>query len=146
MTLLKWPGDLVNIRKRPTKRELYESVGLLGRVFKYTILADQSLEDSPRPYDFYLQLVHYAGEIDFIALTLSGLHDHNIRALMEVVCREATRALRRKAYTLYELTRLWRGYHFAPFGVCPQVEAIVQSPLDAAAILIERNYLISLDS
>jgi len=111
--------------------------GLEGVTIKYSI----------NEYDFYLQLALYDGQVDFIAITLSGVHEHNIRALMEVVCRMATRALRRGAYTLEELCNLWEGYEFAPYGQCPQLleygseSPLVKSPIDAAAKIMRLRFL-----
>ena len=98
------------------------------------------------PYDFYLHVAQFENKIHFMAITCSGLHEHNIREMIEVICRQSTRALRRGAYTVSELTQLWRGYSFSPFGVCPQLaqygfeNLIAKSPLDAAAKILQARY------
>jgi len=135
MTILKWPVEPTTGFKRLTaKQVMYQTHGLKGNIFKFTIHSDHM-------YDFYLQIAEYEDKLDFIAITVSGLHDHNIRALTEVVCREATRALRQGAYTMDELFSLWRGYRFEPQGYCPQTGGMVTSPLDAAAHILQTKYL-----
>lgn len=129
------PPTPEDVRKAVKAKFMQE--GLEGVTIKYSI----------NEYDFYLQLALYDDQVDFIAIILSGAHEHNIRALMEVVCRMATRALRRGAYTLEELCNLWTGYEFAPEGQCPQLleyggeSALVKSPIDAAAKIIRARFL-----
>ncbi len=122
-----------------TAKELFRGPGLGGVTIKFEILGEEE-------YSFYLHVAIHEGRPDFIALTLSGLHDHNIRAGMEVICRMATRALRRGAYTLEELCSLWLGYQFEPQGICPQLAnygyegLMVKSPLDAAAKIMKARF------
>jgi len=129
------PPTPEDVRKAVKAKFMQE--GLAGVTIKYSI----------NEYDFYLQLALYDDQVDFIAITLSGAHEHNIRALVEVVCRMATRALRRGAYTLEELCDLWVGYEFAPEGQCPQLleyggeSALVKSPIDAAAKILRARFL-----
>lgn len=59
------------------------------------------------------------------------------RALIERVCRDASELLQRQAWTAADLIAAWRGTRFDPEGVCPQVQAVVASPLDAAARWVE---------
>lgn len=59
----------------------------------------------------------------------------NARASIEVICRQASRLLASRTWTLDDLIASWSATKFDPCGVCPQVERIVKSPLDAVAAL-----------
>jgi hypothetical protein len=55
------------------------------------------------------------------------------RAQLEVICRQASTLLQIGAWDLGDITAAWRGTKFEPSGVCPQVQGLVSSPLDAIA-------------
>lgn len=63
----------------------------------------------------------------------------NARAMLEVICRQATELLKANVWTLDDLIAAWRGSQFEPAGACPQVEGIASSPLDAMARYLERR-------
>lgn len=125
--------------------------GLPGLTQKFTI-------KGPVDYDFYLKLAwcpslgiritkvngelrpkRFDGRLDYVDITVGTAQEHNIRALVELVCKEAYALLRVGAWGTDKLIREWRGYPFEPAGYCPQVQGIVKSPIDAAARLIERK-------
>ena len=121
-------------------KDLFMEKGLPGSTIKFSI----------NEYDYYLQVAMHAGKVDFLGITVSGQHDHNIRALLEVIFRMATRALRRGAYTLEELCNLWIHYPFMPGGeghFCPQLldygyeSPSITSPLDAIAKILRARIL-----
>lgn len=112
--------------------EAMRTKGLPGVTQKFSIEGELT-------YDFYLKLAWHEYHLDYLDLTVSGAQDHNIRALVELVCKEAYALLRAEVWTVDKLVREWRGYPFEPMGYCPQLEGIVRSPIDAAARLIERR-------
>jgi hypothetical protein len=63
----------------------------------------------------------------------------NARAAVEVVCRHASALLQANVWTLEDLITAWRATAFEPSGVCPELQEIASSPLDAAARLCERR-------
>jgi len=63
----------------------------------------------------------------------------NARAAIEVICRHASSLLQANVWSLNDLIRAWRATVFEPQGVCPELQEIVSSPLDAAARLCERR-------
>lgn len=133
---MKWAAEVIRVE------------GLPGLTQKFTI-------QGAAPYDFYLKLawsprptryariknqiqpVYLSRHLDYVDLTVSGLQEHNIRALVELACKEAYALLRARVWTVDNLIKEWRGYRFEPSGYCPQVNGIVHSPMDASARLIE---------
>ena len=74
-----------------------------------------------------------AGYADPVADELATQIVDDARAQLEVICRQASALLQLGAWGLDDLTQAWRGTKFEPSGICPQVQGIVSSPLDAVA-------------
>jgi hypothetical protein len=75
------------------------------------------------------------GDPVYFAMVVSGGRNKN--PLLEVVFDHA-RALLAGGTPVRGLIAAWRGTQFEPRGVCPQLGAIVSSPLDAVARYLER--------
>ncbi|MHC4643899.1 MAG: hypothetical protein ACYTBJ_00255 [Planctomycetota bacterium] len=116
--------------------------GLPGLNQKFTITSQDPETKQGADFDFYLKLAWYESRLDYVDITLSGLQAHNIRALIELLCKEAYALLRSEVWSTDRLIQEWRGYSFEPSGFCPQLLAleepnpIARSPIDAAARLI----------
>ena len=138
-------------RRRAIADQVRDHEGLSGLTQKFTIHCRDG------ECDFYLKVawtpsgikitkigkvlkpVHHGRRLAYVDLTAAGSQRHNIRALIELACKEAYALLRHGAWTTDKLVREWRGYPFEPSGYCPQVEGLVRSPMDAAARLIEKR-------
>lgn len=96
-------------------------------------------------FDVYVQTGWFEGELGYIEIYLCGMHDLNIRALVEQACMDARKLIGYKISDADELARGWRGREFEPNGFCPQLMAaeegqIASAPrsiLDAVARLIQ---------
>jgi hypothetical protein len=73
-------------------------------------------------------------EVDAAVASFSTL-----RGFLEASCLMANALLASGVWQAADLVSAWRGTRFAPDGICPQLEAVVRSPLDAIARLIERK-------
>jgi hypothetical protein len=116
------------------------AAGALGRTAKLTIGGVDCYVTvgyaGPRPIHVDLTLGHGAGlhsYADPVANELATLALDDARAALEVGCRQASALLQCGAWELADLIDAWRGTRFSPAGVCPQVQGVVSSPLDAAA-------------
>ena len=112
------------VRKQAAKLMYIE--GMPSKINKLTIHGD-------KPYDLYLVTAYYKDQLNYIDIFLSGQHHHNTRALVEVACKQARLLLRHKIWDAQKLVATWGGYAFQPAGLCPQLQGIVKSPLDAVA-------------
>jgi len=65
--------------------------------------------------------------------------DSNVRAALELVVMHAKELVDSGVWTLDDMFSRWRATHLEPSGICPQVEGIVTSPLDAAARFLEKK-------
>ncbi len=63
----------------------------------------------------------------------------NARASIELICRHASALLQTDVWTLDDLISAWRGTAFDPDGICPELQGLVSSPLDAAARLCDKR-------
>lgn len=78
----------------------------------------------------------------FIDITLGhGCEDSNARAMIEVICVQATELIQCDCWSFRSLISAWRGTKFRPDGPCPQLECIVSSPLDAVAQWVEERFV-----
>lgn len=75
------------------------------------------------------------------AANVSATKLDNNKSLVEVACRQATVLLQCGQWGVRELVSAWRGTHFDPFGVCPQVMGNVSSPFDAAARYFDSKFI-----
>ena len=117
--------DFKEIAKARRERP-FEIDGLPGRTQKFTIAG----------VDSYFTFAVDDGRPAFFGMVVAGGPNRN--PLLEVVFTLAMRMLDARCADLPYLIRTWRGTHFEPSGVCPQLECIVSSPLDAAARYLER--------
>jgi hypothetical protein len=124
------------------------------------------IHDGERPHDLYIKTGWWRGRPVWVDVTISqssneGMTDsldlpmaalplvvhlrrritENTRALVEIVCREATLLMSSRRCTLGELADLWRATEAEPRGRCQQVVDEcgdrVHGPLDAAAKLFK---------
>jgi hypothetical protein len=134
-----------SVQRAQVQAALEASPGLTGWTAKLEIGAG----------DCYLTVAVREARIVYVTITVSrvggspsimGTHQVAVleaskldvtKALVEVACREANELLQRQAWGAADLVAAWRGTRFDPEGVCPQVQGIVTSPLDAAAKWIE---------
>ena len=101
-------------------------------------------------HDLYAKLAFAADRPIYVELTISrgAANGHgqtaaeneletrmvdDARAQLGVICRQASTLLQLGAWGLDDLTQAWRGTKFEPSGLCPQVQGIASSPLDAVA-------------
>jgi len=119
-------GQRLRLRHRVTD-ELYLGAndGVPGRTAKLVIGG----------VDVYLTVAWRGERPVHIGMVISGGKNKN--PLIEVAIGHALRLLQCGKLDVAGLCREWRGTHFEPAGPCPQLEAIVSSPLDAAARWIE---------
>jgi hypothetical protein len=106
--------------------------------------------------DCYLTVAAQQGRVVHVMLTVSRIGgDRNdilpshqtavleaskldvTKALVEQVCRDANELLQRGEWAVADLIAAWRGTRFDPAGYCRQVDALVASPMDAAARWME---------
>jgi hypothetical protein len=73
-------------------------------------------------------------EVDAAVASFSTL-----RGFLEASCVMANALLESGTWKAGDLVQAWRGTRFAPDGICPQLDGIVRSPLDAIAKVIERK-------
>lgn len=73
-------------------------------------------------------------EVDAAVASFSTL-----RGFLEASCVMANALLEAGVWKAEDLIAAWRGTRFAPDGICPQLDGIVRSPLDAIAKVIERK-------
>lgn len=64
---------------------------------------------------------------------------NDTRAMIEVICRQATALLQADIWSIDDLIEQWRRTQFEPAGVCPQVQGVVSSPLDAVARYLQQR-------
>ncbi len=79
----------------------------------------------------------HGGVLRYLDLRLGMGADANVRAALELVVLHAAALVDAGVWTLENMYTAWRATHLDPCGICPQVEGIVTSPLDAAARLLE---------
>ena len=134
-----------SVERARVKAALMDSAGLPGTNVKLEIGAG----------DCYLTMAIMGGRLVHVNLTVSRVGGpENVmgtpqvavleaskldvtKALVEIVCREANQLLQRGAWDAASLVAAWRGTRFDPEGMCPQVQGLVSSPLDAVARWIE---------
>lgn len=80
---------------------------------------------------------HLSGDVQTNELATAAAM--NARAAIEVICRHASALLQAHVWSLNDMIGAWRATAFEPQGVCPELQEIVSSPLDAAARLCERR-------
>lgn len=120
------PVDAAEVARARRERPI-EVDGLGGQTQKFTI-------DSR---DCYFTVTWGPdGRPAYLGMVVAGGPNRN--PLLEVVFGMAVRMLAAGCADLPYLIRAWRGTHFEPSGVCPQLECIVSSPLDAVARYLER--------
>jgi len=128
-------------RKQRAKEQLYKE-GLHSTTIKFVINDAEKIA-----HKCYLTVADFEDQVDMISLTLGGLQEHNIRALIESECRLATRLLR-SGTSLEDLVKHWEGYRFEPHGVCKQLvehhgydRPTVSSTLDCVAKILRARFL-----
>ena len=128
-------------RKQRAKEHLYKE-GLPSVTIKFVINDAEKTE-----HKCYLTVASFEDQVDMVSLTLGGLQEHNIRALIESECRLATRLLR-SGTALEDLVDHWEGYRFEPHGVCKQLvehhgydRPTVASTLDCVAKILRARFL-----
>jgi len=133
-------------RPEPTRRERAKKVlykeGLPSITIKFVI------NDAEKAaHKCYLTVASFEDQVDMVSLTLSGLQEHNIRALIESECRLFTKLLR-SGTPLKTLVDHWEGYRFEPHGVCKQLvehhgydRPTVASTLDCVAKILRARFL-----
>ena len=63
------------------------------------------------------------------------------RTLIEVICKQASVLLETGTWTIDDLADNWIAtQNCKPSGICPQINGIAKSPLDAAAKWINQKY------
>ena len=78
------------------------------------------------------------GVLRYLDIRLGMGTDANVRAALELVVVHAKALIEANVWTLEDMYKAWRATHLDPSGVCPQVEGIVTSPLDATARFLEK--------
>ena len=132
-----------SVRDRASK--MVEEWGIPGKIEKATIRSHRLDSNELVDYKFYAVLGFYPSDrLDYVEVFSSGLHTHNVRALLEMVCEKTRLLVRDGQWGLDTLLRDWRGRQFEPRGVCKQLQELtpdenpqVTSPLDALARIIE---------
>ena len=81
----------------------------------------------------------------WISLTLGHEVDHpradEDRTLIEVICNQASVLLSTGTWTIEDLVNCWAGVrNYEPSGSCPQIKSFAQSPLDAAAKWLRKEF------
>jgi hypothetical protein len=138
----------------------------LGKEGVEAITSKLVIHDGERPHDIYVKTGWWRGYPIWVDVTISrssneGMTDsldlpiaalplvvnlrrritENTRALVEIVCREATLLLSSRRCSLEELADMWRATEAEPKGKCGQVVDDcgdrVHGPLDAAAKLFK---------
>ncbi len=128
-------------RGERAKKRLYKE-GLHSTTIKFVI------DDADKvAHKCYLTVADFEDRVDMVSLTLSGLQEHNIRALIESECRLFTKLLR-SGTPLKTLVDHWEGYRFEPHGVCKQLvehhgydRPTVASTLDCVAKILRARFL-----
>lgn len=97
-------------------------------------------------YDMYVHTCFEGDRLVYLSIQLSGMYEHNIRALIEQVCMDARMMLDSGVISTDDLARSWRGREFEPNGHCPQLVstglgAMPRSILDAVGILIQARVI-----
>lgn len=95
----------------------------------------------------YVKIAHVEGRPTWIDITI-GHGDHanypgieSVRSVLEITCITASTLLTSGQWSIADLIDLWRGVkNCEPYGQCPQLGAIVSSPLDAAARWLQKKY------
>lgn len=105
---------------------LYLKVGLIGGQLAYI-----SAQVGNHGKQFAAVSV---SEVDAAVASFSTL-----RGFLEASCIMANALLEAGVWRAEDLVAAWRGTRFAPDGICPQLDGIVRSPLDAIAKVIERK-------
>jgi len=119
-------GHILSPDHRKIAADAMRARGLPGVTQKFTISG----------YDFYMKLAWCGHRLDYIDITVSGAQEHNVRALVELACKEAYALLRSGVWNTDKLIEEWMVRRFEPSGACSQIEGIAKSPIDAAARLI----------
>lgn len=146
----KWAEqEATKARGQRASARLYKE-GLDSTVIKFTIDGFKENKEGKMEnasWDFYLTIATFEGHVDLIDLTLSGAHEHNIRALIESAFRLSTQLLRNET-SLEKIIKHWEGYRFEPHGKCKQLvesygydRPTVRSPLDCVAKILEKRFL-----
>jgi len=95
-----------------------------------TISTTQGLETTTRKftiqgvngiYDIYFITGWCNNLLIFIDIYLGGMHEQNIRTLVELACKNARHLLESTQLTVAGLSRLWRRLEFEPKGFCAQL-------------------------
>jgi hypothetical protein len=125
--------------------DLYAEVPVPGRVIKLKV----------GEHDIYAKIAYSEGRPVYVDISLAFADRRrptcvaeteaitagvtNARAQLEVICRQASALLQANVWSQDDLVRAWRATQFDPAGLCPQVEGIVSSPLDAVARYLEKR-------
>ena len=101
-----------------------------------------------REANIYFHLLWNPVDNCLVGIKMDGLRDfkHMSKALFREYCRELTERLQRKEIDLQYICQRWIVQRFEPAGMCPQINGIALSPLDAAAKFFMARYKIRLDT
>jgi len=101
-----------------------------------------TIHGSDGAYDIYFITGWCGKHLTYVDIYLGGMHEQNIRTLVELSCRTARQLLESTQLTAAGLAKLWRRLEFEPKGFCAQlpnekqdgvVGGFVWSLLDAIA-------------
>lgn len=114
--------------------------GVPSTTFKIEIRWYDTKHRREKRTSFFLHLL-WNGE-QLIGLKMDGLREFKTmnRALFREYCRELSERLQDGQIDLNYVCQRWIAQTFDPEGYCPQLEAMVRSPLDAAAKVLIKRY------
>lgn len=80
-----------------------------------------SIQSTDGVYDIYFITGWCNNHLIFVDIYLGGMHEQNIRTLVELACKTARQLLESTQLTVAGLSRLWRRLEFEPKGFCAQL-------------------------